>query len=144
MTAALLAAATALALVIAVMDHRHRFVPGWATTLLAVLGCVVDGMTPERQITLIAVSTIVGLWIGVMSLRGGAERSPIGYGDLALLAALGAWVPLFGLAICLFIAVILTVPYRKLARISTKSTPLAPPLLAATVIFNLIGYGLTP
>jgi hypothetical protein len=143
MTPVLIGAAIILALVIGVIDHRDRVIPGWATTLLAVLGCLIDGMTPERQLTLITVSLIVAAFIAGMSLRGGAARSPIGYGDLALITALSAWVPLFGLALCLLLAVLLAWPYRRFARISTKSTPLAPPLLAATLAFNLIGYGLT-
>ena len=96
-----------LLLALSVIDIRTRRLPDPLNLALAATGLVAAAfLAPERILDhaagcVVGFASLVAIEIAYRKLRG---RDGIGRGDAKLLAAIGAWIGILGLAECIFVA----------------------------------------
>lgn len=146
-------AATAVLMILALIDARHRLLPDVITVPFLGAGLLVNGagtFVSLRDASLGAVIGYAGLWILARAYRFLFGREGIGAGDLKLLAALGAWfgwqtlLPLTQTAAVLALMSVLAVrPGRPWAAL-TCTVPYGTYLAAAGWIVLAFGPELPP
>lgn len=94
-------------LLLAVLDHRHLWLPDRLTLLLAVSGLALGGFVTDVSL-LHRAATMVGGFAGLDAIRRGFEsvrgHEGMGAGDPKIFGAIGAWVGLFALPFILLSA----------------------------------------
>jgi leader peptidase (prepilin peptidase) / N-methyltransferase len=112
----------ALLLTIALVDLESTLIPDTLTASVAILGVVANALWLPLgwEASLIgAASGLAGLWIAAAGYRLLARREGVGFGDVKLLGALGAWVGAAALPVLAIVAGIAFLVAAALSRTRT-------------------------
>jgi leader peptidase (prepilin peptidase)/N-methyltransferase len=140
-----LAAATAMLLMLALIDARTRLLPDALTLPLLWLGIVLawSGHGPDLRIAIAGAMLGYGiLWLLFWLFKALSGREGMGYGDFKLLAALGAWLGWRPLVSVLFVACVVGVLFamgRQRTLTPTGAYPFGPFLAAAGIAALMTG-----
>lgn len=140
----------AVAVAIAAIDVEHLLVPDVLVLPLIVAGFLVNAaglFAPLISAALGAVAGFAGLWAVASAFRLLTGREAMGFGDLKLLAAIGAWLGWEMLPLALFIACvtgsIVGIALRLSRRIAVGARfPFAPFLVFGAVVMLVAGAAL--
>jgi prepilin signal peptidase PulO-like enzyme (type II secretory pathway) len=117
------------------IDLRHRILPDAVVIPLALAGLVfaafLPGVLPFR---LAGLGGVVGLSLGlVIRFAERDKRVALGWGDVKLLTAIGAWVGPLGVAVVFVLAAAGMIPFLLWLRASSTPTlPFGPAIALAT------------
>lgn len=141
---------------LAVIDARTKFLPDALTLPLMWLGIAMQLFTQTHTIGLEAsvwgvIAGYVPLWLLAHAYRLLRGRDGLGFGDLKLLAAMGAWSGAWVLPDVVFLASVLALAAVLLMRVIRKMSgdwhaefPFGPWIIAAYMICLATGFRLTP
>lgn len=140
----------AVAVAIAAIDFEHLLIPDVLVLPLIVAGLLVNAIgmfAPLMSATLGAVAGFAGLWAVASAFRLVTRREAMGFGDLKLLAAIGAWLGWEMLPLALFIACVTGsmtgIAMQLSGRIAAGARfPFAPFLVFGAVVMLVAGAAL--
>lgn len=140
-----LATASAMLLMLALIDARTRLLPDALTLPLLWLGIALAWLGHGLDLQDAIAGAMVGygfLWLLFWLFKALSGREGMGYGDFKLLAALGAWLGWRPLPSLLFVACVLGVLFamgRQRTFAPTGSYPFGPFLAAAGIAALMTG-----